>query len=83
MKAAEGGDFMTNLERFAWVISGFIVGAIIVGLWQPDRATAQTATGVWQFGASPVGAGAWRLNTLTGEMDFCFFAQGRCVQMGR
>jgi hypothetical protein len=79
------GGIMTRLERITWLTGGLIVGAIIVGLWQPGRATAQaTQGGVWQLGTSAAFApAAWRLNTMTGEISYCVAQQSRCIPMGQ
>jgi len=75
---------MTTNERVTWLVSGIVVGAIIIGLWQPNHATAQSAqSGAWQLGVSAsTNTTVWRLNTLTGALEACsFIPRANCEAM--
>ena len=69
---------MTKAIAGVWLVTGAIIGAVLISHTGALQAQAQTSqqTGPWQIvaqvGAYPQAA-AWRITSLTGEMNFCTF----------
>jgi hypothetical protein len=64
---------MKNESRLAWLAAGAFLGLLAVAAFRGPAIAQATPHGPWVFGQSSMTVpSAWRLNTATGEMDYCY-----------
>ena len=75
---------MAKKMAVVWLLVGVSVGAVAVGAY---GASAQSGTGVgtWQLVATPIPKIAWRINSVTGTLDYCIYEQANagCIRVER
>lgn len=71
---------MNDHSNLAWLATGVVMGALAMASIRTPQAQAQAqapiARPTWQFGKSSFNGlpTAWKLNTQTGEIRYCFFS---------